>query len=194
MSELHPFFQHELFENERILWAAQPNNRFHFSEYDIFLIPFAMLISTPLIVLGNHLLFSRDSHLFRMGALMLSCGICLTAGRYFIKWLKKSKTYYLISNLRIIILRNDKYNNKNTSILIKDIDYLDKKIRKNGNGTIRFKRFLFLLGAFQNVGLDFTESLDSTAFYDIDEAEKVYGLLVQLINKQQQRETHDQGE
>ncbi|MEW6201119.1 MAG: hypothetical protein AB1546_04035 [bacterium] len=119
----------------------------------------------------------------------LTVALYVEIGRFFCKVKIKEKTYYAITNKRIIIV---KYSRKKEiiSLLIKDIPSIEMHVGKNGFGTIVFGHLSFPETWYVNKGYEPFISKhrffyrETPAFYDIVDAEKVNSIISGVRNKE----------
>jgi hypothetical protein len=113
-------------------------------------------------------------------------GLYFIFGRFIYKGIKKKHTYYAVTNQRVLILTS--LSNKNVQAeFIKQIPCINKSVRSDGKGTIKFGNSLFFKGMYGNSGMDFFGSSygkDVPIFYDIEEIERVYRLVNELRHGQ----------
>jgi len=99
-------FHNELFNNEQILWMGQPEASGIFTSEDIFIIHFSLvwlLISFPITIEA----FNTGELLFISFSLpFLLIGLYLLFRRIIYRLYLKKKTYYAVTNQRVLILTN----------------------------------------------------------------------------------------
>lgn len=137
-------FRAELLKDEEVLCCGQPDSSAIFSDSDIFLIPFSILW-------GGFAMFWELSAV-KMGAPFFFClfgipfviiGLYFIFGRFIYKGIKKKHTYYAVTNQRVLILIS--LSNKNlVAEFITQIPCINKSVRSNGKGTIKFGDSIFL--------------------------------------------------
>jgi len=188
-------FQEELLKDEEILWMGQPNPNINFTSMDWFLIPFSIMwggfaIFWELSALG--MLFVNSSNetnipiVFPLfGIPFVIMGLYFIFGRFIYKKWKKRRTYYAITNKRVLIITNTN-NKKIMAEFIDNIPAINYSQKSNGIGNIRFGNFNFMTDMYENTGMDFFSGFSgksSPAFFDIDNVKEVYTLVNEVRNK-----------
>jgi hypothetical protein len=187
-------FNNYLSKSEYIIWFGKPETTIYFTHSDFILIPFSLLFGIPAIlweIQTFNMIQKNGLADFYYGIPFLIMGLYLLFGRFIFKKWKKKRTYYAITNKRIIIMTNiwgTHFNNMVISSILK----ISKKINSIGVGTLVFKEHSSILGllfrfhiSVNNTGLDILPFYSSEiGFYDIQNAEKVYNLIKEQLNVQ----------
>lgn len=193
-------FQEQLLKGEDILWSGQPDPNVTFTTMDIFLIPFSLFwggfaIFWEILVLifprgvdyGD---FNFVAHLIfpLFGIPFVIIGLYLMFGRFIYKKWKKRRTYYAVTNKRLISL-SKAWGQHFQEANIKSISGLGKKVRSDGIGTLTFGGSQsFLFSGFQfyaNTGLDIlTFHAAQLGFFDIKDVNGVHRLITDLRNQE----------
>jgi hypothetical protein len=191
---LENIFQDELLKDEKILWMGQPNPNIKYTSMDWFLVPFSIFwggfaIFWELSVLGISFLSNENGDgapfFFALfGIPFVVMGIYFIFGRFIYKKWKKKRTYYAITNKRVLIVTNT--NNRNIEAeFIASIPAINYSQKSNGAGTIRFGNFNFMTDMYANTGMDFFSGFSgksSPAFFDIDNVKEAYTLVNEVRN------------
>ncbi len=163
-------FQNEMLKDEKILWTGQPKKGFVLTIRDI------LQILAGLFFIGMGSFFEygaiQSFDLFAMifGLLFLLPGLCMVLGNISSRNYQTKRTYYAVTNQRIIILINSS-NKKVESIVINQIPVLNKTVKKDGSGTIRFDNS----GAGEN-----SYSVEALSFDNIMDVDTVYRMIIDL--------------
>lgn len=177
----YSIFQPELICNEEIRWTGQPHPKI-FSLADILLIPFSALWSGIVGLIGS-LLFLTWSPIFMIaGAIFVIVGIYFVFGRFVYKRWKLNRTYYAVTDRRILIATCTRRKIVQT-VFVDTIPAVNKSISSRGRGSLKFGNASFWASLFENTGLDFMMTGQGTGapqFYNIDDAQKVYEMVVEL--------------
>jgi hypothetical protein len=190
-STLYAIFRDELLRREEILWAGQPDPRILFSRSDIFSIPVGIAFT----------LFSIEweSETFKQalnpsskadaswllplfGVPFVLIGLYLAVGRFFYKVWNKKRTYYAVTNKRILVVKNSRRRELRGAYL-EAIPVINRSIRPDGHGTIIFGNTPPGALMSEDSGFDFLGSHTvehAPSFRDINDAEKVYRLVLDL--------------
>lgn len=105
-------------------------------------------------------------------------GLYFILGRFYYKAYIKSKTYYAITNKRVINIF-DKRNKVVKSEFIDRLTSVNKNENHYGQGRIRFGNVPFGYGMHENAGIDFcmmNSGYSGVSFYDSDNVDEVYRL------------------
>jgi hypothetical protein len=183
-------FQSDLFRDEKILWAGQPERKF-FTARDFFLIPFGLFYFCFSIfwILGASGFLSHSQSLSPFGLFGIPfalIGFYLLLGGFFFKSWKQRNTYYAVTNQRILVLSTvpGRYLQ---AVFIESIPALNKSMNADGIGTISFGNSNPQAAMYANTGMDFLGSATgmelAPAFYDVKDANNVYD----LINSQRKK-------
>jgi hypothetical protein len=200
-------FKDDLLEGEKILWTGRPETSVIFTKKDWYMVPISLLFIGFIILwvwalisfTGLNIKLLMDPGilmLFVVGGYFMIYGWNFTFGRFARKKNIKKRTYYAVTNKRVLVLINtskriiqEKQLNKITTI--------DKNIRPDGIGSLVFgEPELNWIGKvslrsedikiYRNSGLEFLQAqygTDAPGFYDIKDAQKVYDL-VEGLRKQ----------
>lgn len=187
-------FSGELLKDEKILWSAQPDTSVLFTRADIFLVPFSLLwggfaIFWELGALAVFFAISAGKNpmsiIFPLfGIPFVLVGLYFMFGRFIYKNWKKRNTYYAITDRRVLMLSN-LFSQSLNAVNIDTIPTINKSVRSNGIGTIKFGNVNWMASMYGNTGMDFFGSfggVDILTFYDIKDADKVYELVSELRN------------
>ncbi|MDI6758927.1 MAG: hypothetical protein QMD94_04575 [Candidatus Omnitrophota bacterium] len=184
--------QKQLLKDESILWKGQPEVGILFSASDIFLVPFSLLWGGFAVFWEFLVLFMKDKTGQRapvffalFGIPFVLIGLYFIFGRFFYKKWKKQKTYYAVTDKRVLIVTS-LFGEDIQAAYINTLPCINKSMRSNGIGTVKFGNPSFMVDMYKNTGLDFFASFygrDVPIFYDIKDAEKVYQIVNDLRNK-----------
>jgi hypothetical protein len=151
--------------DERVLWTGQPDAGRIFSSADIFAIPFSLLWGGFAIFWEWNALHiggfgsTRDglpsiSFFALWGIPFVLIGLYMIVGRFFYKVWARKRTYYAVTNQRVLIL-SEMFGRKVQSIYLSMLPALDTSIRADGSGTITFGSNSSMDSFYANSGLGF---------------------------------------
>jgi len=174
----------ELLKDEQILWCGQPETSILFSKADIFLVPFSLLwggmaffgIGSTLL---KHNLKGNQALPFLPAIIFLVVACYITFGRFILKAYKKKRTYYFVTNKRVITL-TDMCNRTIQAEFIDRTPSINKTVNSQGVGTVSFGNSNPAMAMYGNTGMDFFGSYygpSSPIFYDIKDANRVYDMV-----------------
>jgi len=191
--------QPELLSGESLLWAGQPNTSVVFHKEDFFLIPLSLLWGGFAIfweagVAGFWTSGARsEPWTFGMiwGIPFVLVGQYLIWGRFFYAAWKKKRTFYAVTNRRVVVIQN-RWKKAMASSYLDSLPTLIKEDSAGGRGTLRFapqepmwsgKRGW---GAWDGMGVGSVPT-----FMDIEDVDSVYRLVSDLREKSRSTErTH----
>jgi len=189
---MQELFQEELIKDEHIMWTGQPDTSVVFTRADIFLIPFSLFWGGFAIFWEVTVLFARNkagggppAFFALFGMIFVVLGLHFILGRFIWKNFKKKRTYYAVTNKRVIVLTKT-FGKNIQAEFIDRIPGINKSIRSNGIGTVRFGNSNMMSAMYGNTGLDCFGSFygqDLPVFYDIKDADRVHGIVNELRNK-----------
>ncbi len=148
-------FQKYLKEGEKILWTGQPQRGIKIRDADIILIPVSIILIGFAVIL-DYVLMNYDSPLaFKALGVMFALGGIYSGGiRFILDASHRRKTFYCITNKRVLVLSGSKKTLK--TLPVKNIDQLDKTEERDGSGFIIFGNtnplWPWLLGKFYMSG------------------------------------------
>jgi hypothetical protein len=175
---LQEVFGKELLGNEKILWMGQPHPWSIFNRMDILIIPFTLIFGGILSFMG-FFMFRIGGFFSIIGTIMLAIAFYFVIGRFFYKVWKKKRTYYAVTNKRILI-HTTSFMNKTESAYVDSLPSIHKSTGFGNRGTLTFGNRPFYSSVYANTGLDFLMGFyggDVPTFYDIEDVETVYKLV-----------------
>lgn len=149
--EIESLFRTYLKADERILWVGQPKKGIQLRDADLILIPMSIILAGFTLILDYTLLHYESSLSFKMlGILFAAAAVYIGFVRFFTGAAKRARTFYCLTNRRIIIMKGRKHLIK--TLPLKNIEQMDTTIEKDGSGFIIFGStnplFPWLLGGF----------------------------------------------
>ena len=179
-------FEPFLFTGERILWTGQPKQGLQLSGKDVFLIPFSLMwggfaLFWNIGVWGLPFGGEAAPLFFRLWGLpFLLAGAYLIIGRFFHDAAVRKRTYYAVSDQRILI-RRGLSSAKLVSLDIHRLPMLELSEHRDASGTIAFDTAGYAFCGGYNGFAWWAPSLDRTPqFIRIANPRPVY----ELIRKQ----------
>jgi hypothetical protein len=170
----YSIFQGELLEDEKILWIGKPEKKFILEKGDVVLALFGLLcIGTSLFILK---VFITSGYLFRtsLGLIFSLAGLYLLFGRYYNNNYEKKRTFYAVTNQRVLIITHI-YTKNVIAKFINQIPVIIKNVRKDGIGTIEFDNYPYSTSG-ENIN-----NTNMPIFHDIKDVDTVYKLISDLI-------------
>lgn len=184
--------QPELLSGESIVWAGQPNPRVVFHKEDATLIPFSLLwggfaIFWEMGVMGLLPFGHQGGAPWKFGEIwgipFVLVGQYLIWGRFVYASWKKARTYYAVTNRRVITVQGGP-TRKVASSYIDTLPALVKSVRSDGIGTVNFAQTEPVWSRGRGWGVWNPINVgDVPAFVDVDNADEVYRLVADLREK-----------
>jgi hypothetical protein len=174
----------ELDREERVLWSGMPRQGFALHGSDVFLIPFSIFWAGFAFVWEAIAIFmllqnpGQDPFMCIFpifGLPFVMVGVYLLFGRFWIDARIRSRTYYGVTNKRIIIITG-LLSRKVKSLALGTLTDLSLTEKSNGFGTITFGPtypFFWMFGSMQWPGMGFQRS----SFDMISEVRRVYNII-----------------
>lgn len=136
-----PEIEAALDRGERIIWSGRPRQGVMLRGADAFAIPFALLwTSIPTFgVLSSLARPQANSFAFFPALPFVLIGLYLLIGRFFVDAAQRSKTFYALTNERILIV-SGLFSRNVRSLSLRTLDQVDLSARASGQGTIKFGR------------------------------------------------------
>jgi hypothetical protein len=130
----------QLSSNEQLLWFGRPRQGFFFRKSDSITIPFSLLWCGFAIFWNTGVWTSNAPIFFRIwGIPFLIVGFYYVFGRFIVDIFFRKKTYYGVTNERIIIV-SGLFSQETKSINMKGLNEITFEENSNGLGTIIFGR------------------------------------------------------
>jgi hypothetical protein len=128
----------ELSKDEKILWSGQPKQGMMLQPSDAFLIPFSLMWGGFAIFWESMVIISDAPCFFTLwGIPFVLVGLYMIIGRFFVDAMQREKTYYALTNERVIILSGLFGRNVRT-LNLKTLSDININVKNNGSGTITF--------------------------------------------------------
>lgn len=128
----------QLSSGESLLWSGRPRQGVFFRTSDFLLVPFSLLWGGFAIAWEYAAFRSGAPTAFLLfGAVFVAVGLYLIAGRFFVDALKRGKTYYGVSNDRVLIV-SEFPTLKVKSLALSTLTDVTFSSRSNQSGTITF--------------------------------------------------------
>jgi hypothetical protein len=177
---------------ERILWQGQPDSSIWFTRSDVITLPFSLVLTgfASLLVLNFFGVIVADPKSVHdpiamiFSVTLLVVGLYMLIGRFFYKAFLKRRTYYAITDARVLMVVQG-LTGTVRSLQLANLPVVEKIERHDGSGTLRFGMAGGALPTHDNMGLDFAWSLAGSipAFFDIQKVNEPYQIIQDLIAK-----------
>jgi hypothetical protein len=167
----------ELGRSERLLWAGRPSRGIRFQGTDIFSVPFSILWCGFAIFWEASVITKNAPFFFRLwGVPFVLIGLYFVFGRFIVDAKRRERTFYGVTNERIIIISTLFRRSINTRNLrtLTDVSMTE---RNDKNGTITFGATPAFYSWFGNTSWPGMGQQTVPTFQMIDDARTVYGLI-----------------
>ena len=132
----------ELASGERLLWSGQPRRGVRLTAADAFLIPFSLLWGGFAIFWEYSVFQSNTPFFFRLwGIPFVLMGLYLILGRFFVDASRRSRTYYGLTDLRVLIIGGSRLRSV-TSLELGKLAQLGISEHSDRSGTISFGAYV----------------------------------------------------
>ncbi len=170
-------FREELVAGERILWSGQPKQGFMLRPSDAFMIPYSLLWVVFAIVMGSIIVVEGAPMIFTtIGVLFILAGLYMMIGRFFIDAKQRERTYYALTNERVVIISGVFVRNVRT-LNLKMLSDINISVKNDGRGTITFGPSHAIGLWFSGLTLPGAGKYNAPVFEMIENARQVYELL-----------------
>lgn len=186
MDETSRVFQGELPSGERLLWSGQPKQGFTFRSDDWYMIPVSLLWM-GFVIAWEVRSVSRASTCFALWGLpFILIGLYLMFGRFLYDNVRRRRTYYALTNERIIIVSGISTRNVK-SLDLRGLTEVNLTQTTGGRDTITFGPLIPTVWFGSGYSRSTAQQATSPQFEMINNAREVYE---QIRRAQQEAHTH----
>lgn len=172
--------QKELGPGERMLWAGMPQQGIVFRGSDVFMIPFSLLWGGFAIFWEIMALQIPSKEPGPIGVIFplfgipfVLIGLYMIVGRFFYDSKKRTKTFYGLTDQRVVIVSGI-FNKDVKSLSLKAMSDVSLSEKQNGSGTIVFGQENPMMAMFMGGGMPGMGGSMTPKFEHIDHARQVY--------------------
>jgi hypothetical protein len=180
--------EQERLGSERLLWTGQPDPKHRFDRADLFLVPFSLLWGGFAIFWEIAAILNGEPFFILWGIPFVAVGLYFIAGRFFFKGRKKRRTYYAVTDRRVLSVEQG---GATRAMFLDRIPTINSRLRSDGSGTVVFGNASWMQGSYGNTGLEFFArgyDGEQVAFYDLPDAREVVNLVNELRNRPEDAE------
>jgi Bacterial PH domain len=128
----------QLSSGERLLWSGTPRQGLYLRASDGYLVPFSLMWGGFAIYWEYTVLTSKAPFFFGIwGVPFVVIGLYMMFGRFFIDARQRSKTYYGLTNQRVLIV-SGLFSRSVKSLQLRTLSDISLAERSDGTGTITF--------------------------------------------------------
>ena len=174
-------FRNGLNPEERIVWIGRPRQSIYLRSGDIILIPFNLIRMGIMSIAFLAIISDAPPPLFWLfGILMILGWGYMFIARFFVSMVQRRKTYYCITNERIIIL-SDSFNKNMKSLSLRNLPEMNLDERNDGKGTILIGTSTLAVQVYSGSGIPSMGRYKiPPSFEMINDAKRVYQLITRL--------------
>jgi hypothetical protein len=171
--------QSELESRETLLWVGQPQQGVKLRGSDIFLIPFSLIWGGGAFF-WEYSVIQGDAPLYFLlfGVPFVVIGLYLIIGRFFFDAKQREKTFYGLSNERIIIITG-LFRKQIKSLSLRTLADISISESSNGIGSITFGGSNSSASMFESTSWPGMEQYMGTRFSFISNAKQIYHKIVE---------------
>ncbi len=170
----------ELGPRESLLWSGRPTRGIQFRGSDVFLIPFSLLWCGFAIFWESSVVTTNAPFFFKLwGVPFVLMGLYFVFGRFIVDSMQRGKTFYGVTNERIIIVSRF-LQRKTKSLNLRTLTDISLTEKSDGTGSIAFgaaSPFYSWLGGAYWPGM----GRQSVPVFDmVDNVKMVYGIIIDV--------------
>src|SRR5579872_4040105 len=183
--------QPELMSGENVLWAGRPSPNIIFHSQDLYLVPFSLLWGGFAIFweAGVGGLFRKSQgapsiFMLLWGIPFVVAGQYLIWGRFVYSAWKKKRTFYAVTNRRVIAVQHG-WSHRIASAYLDNLPTVAKQSRSSGVGSLRFSQAenTWMQGRGWGAWDPMALGSGGPVFVDVEDADSVYRLISELREK-----------
>ncbi|NLL91432.1 MAG: hypothetical protein GX222_03320 [Ruminococcaceae bacterium] len=169
-----------IYDGENILWSGKPLLKGAFRKFDLRRIPmFVLWLAASVLMLTLPVIDPLQD--IAMKVLVILCFIYYSFGRIIMKNYRKKKSFYAITDRRVLWIIEKRDSNKNfvSQIPLTDVKEPQLTLFNDGSGTIVFGKMPKSYYTGMNSGLESYRSGNSRvmpAFFDIENPNEVFSI------------------
>lgn len=174
----------QLDPGERLLWAGQPRQGFSLRGHDVFMIPFSLIWGGMVIFMvtigtvGAVQQSGPGGLIFLLfGSPFLAIGLYLIFGRFYFDARSRARTFYGVTNERIII-SSGLFSRNVKSLLLRTLSDVTLTEKADGRGTISFGQGHFMMAWFP-VGWPGAGRYTPPSFDMVADAKRIFDIIRQ---------------
>jgi hypothetical protein len=177
IAEVRHELQRELAPQEKLLWVGQPRQGLLLRSADAFLIPFSLLWGGFAVFWEASVVRTGAPFFFKLwGVPFVLVGVYIVLGRFFVDARQRRRTFYGVSNQRVIIVAG-LFGRSIQSLDLGSLPGLSLDERTSGQGTISFGTGQWPYAWMQGTGWPTGRGRYAPCFDSIADARQVYELI-----------------
>lgn len=170
--------EREMGHSERLLWSGRPVQGLKLQGSDLYTIPFSLLWAGFAVFWTASVYRSGAPGFFVLwGAVFVMIGLYLVVGRFFYDAWRRARTYYGLSNKRVLIVHKSG-SKRITSLNLASLDEINFTEGSSGGGSLQFGRDSFYGSKMLGTSWPGTSRHMAPRFELADDARRVYDLIL----------------
>ncbi|KRE82896.1 hypothetical protein ASG75_15245 [Rhodanobacter sp. Soil772] len=168
----------ELARDERLLWSGMPGQGLRWRAGDWFTVPFTLFWLYMVVFGTSRHGFQADQpplYLRPEGIPFVLVGVYMLVGRFLVDWYQRTRTYYGLTDQRVLIL-GGLFNRQVKSLTLATLSDITFDVRSNGSGTITFGPGASTSSWFGRSSWRGTNNQQAPAFDMIQDVRRVYAM------------------
>jgi hypothetical protein len=168
----------ELARDEHLLWSGMPRQGLRWRSTDWFAVPFAVFwLYMVMFGASRHGIQTDQPPLYLMpeGIPFVLAGIYMLVGRFLVDWYQRTRTYYGLTDQRVIIL-DGLFNRQVKSLTLATLSDITLSARSDGSGIITFGSGTSTSSWFGRSSWRGMNNQQAPAFDMIEDVRKVYAM------------------
>jgi Domain of unknown function (DUF1707) len=179
-----------LVHGEHVLWVGRPDPARHFSKGDRVAIPFSLLWGGFAIFWEASVIVSGGGFFVLWGIPFVALGLYMMVGRFFYKARLKRRTWFAVTNRRVIKLERRRTGDAVDAAFIDAIPAVNRDVGADGAGSVVFGGGTRWQAELASSGMPsfFMNNVQvPLAFYDVPDAARVADLVTELRQERPER-------
>lgn len=177
--EFDQMLRPELARGERLLWSGVPRQGLRWRAGDWFAVPFTM-VWLYLVMFGTsrHGIQADQPALYLRPEIIpfVLVGGYMLVGRFLLDWYQRTRTYYGLTDQRVIIL-DGLFQRRTKSLALSTLSDITLSARSSGSGTITFGPGASAFSWFGRTSWRGMNNQQAPAFDLIEDVRKVYAMI-----------------
>jgi hypothetical protein len=170
--------EREMGHSEKLLWSGRPVQGLKLQRSDLYTVPFSLLWAGFAVFWTASVYRSGAPPFFALfGALFVLIGLYLVVGRFFYDAWQRARTYYGLSNKRVLIVHKSG-NRRITSLALASLDEINFTESTGGGGSLQFGRDSLYGSKMLGTSWPGTSRHMAPRFELADDARRVYDLIL----------------
>ena len=176
--EVEQALRPELTRDERLLWSAMPQQGLRFRSADFLMVPFSLLWAGFAVFWEYSVVSEKHAPFFFVlwGIPFVLMGFYIVVGRFFLDSYKRSRTYYGVTDQRVIIV-GGLTSREVKSLTLRSLSDISLNERANNSGSITFGPANPAYSMWSGTSWPGATKSLAPSFEFVDDVRRVYNLI-----------------